>query len=617
MKAAKGPRRPESEPARTLWNLAIFAALVLAVACLYWARIVFVPVTLAALLAFLLSPVVALARRLGVPRVPAVIVVVALALVVALSVGWGLVSQITAFANDLPRYRATIEQKVHDVQQARKGGAIEKVQNTAENVMKQMAKESPGGPEKPVPVVVTPPSPFWQLPLLVEYLATVALILVLLVFVLIDQRNLRLRVVRLFGADHIAVTTRLIDEAAARISRYLLMQSIINGSFGVSIMVGLLLIGVPFALALGCLAAALRFIPYVGAWAAAAITIGLSLVVFEGWTRALLIVGLFAVAEFVVVFVLEPLLYGKSAGVSSLALLVATGFWTWLWGGIGLVLAVPLTVCVVVAARAVRGLEFVGILTSDEPPLPPHLTFYESLLSADREGVRDAFAEPLTGQPLEAAFDNVVAPTLGQMRRDRDRALLTAEEFDRMVALVRERVEALGPEPAAPRAAGPARPADPLLVLGLPARDEADALGLDMLSRLLVPAGGRTEVVRPEEANAALGDREPPALVCIGCMGAGARRRTRQLVEACRAALPGVPILAVRWGEGNSPAVRADLTASGADDVATSLASARAAALHLIRSPGSRAEDEDAQPTGFPPSPGRRRHDLARLQALE
>jgi predicted PurR-regulated permease PerM len=594
---AKGPRRPESAPARAPWNLAIFAALVLAVACLYWARIVFVPVTLAALLAFLLSPVVALARRLGLPRVPAVIVVVALALVVALSVGWGLLSQITAFANDLPRYRATIEKKVHDVQQARKGGALEKVQKTADNVLKQMEKESPAGPEKPVAVVVTPPSPLWKLPLVLEYLGTVALILVLLVFVLIDQRDLRLRVVRLFGPERIAVTTRLIDEAAARISRYLLMQSIINGSFGASIMVGLLLIGVPFALVLGCLAAALRFIPYVGAWAAASITIVLSLVVFDGWTRALLIVGLFAVTEFVVAFVLEPLLYGKSAGVSSLALLVATGFWTWLWGGIGLVLAVPLTVCVVVAARAVRGLEFVGILTSDEPPLPPHLAFYEALLSADREGVRDALVEPLTGKPLEAAFDDVVAPTLGQMRRDRDRALLTAEEFDRMVALVRERVDALAPEPEAPRAAGPARAADPLLVLGLPARDEADALGLDMLSRLLVPAGGRTEVARPEEADAALGalgDGEPPALVCIGCMGAGARRRTRQLVEACRVALPGVPILAVRWGEGNSPAVRADLAASGADDVATSVASARAAALHLIRTPVSRAEDEDA-----------------------
>ena len=186
-----------------------------------------------------------------------------------------------------------------------------------------------------MPVVVSSPA-LWSIPNLLEALGSATLVIVLLFFVLIQQRELRARVVRLFGHHHLATTTRLLDEAGNRISRYLLMQSLINGSFGLAIGVGLYLLGVPFALALGFFAGMLRFIPYVGAWVAALVPIMLSLAVFDGWTRPLLIIGLFIVTEVTVAFVLEPLLFSWSAGVSALALLVGAAFWTWLWGPIGL-----------------------------------------------------------------------------------------------------------------------------------------------------------------------------------------------------------------------------------------------------------------------------------------
>lgn len=579
------PRAP-ADFLRAAHRFFVFAGLALAVACLYWASVVFIPIVLAVLLSFLLSPLVARVHHTGLPRGLSVALVVVFALGVALALGWGFMSQVSTFADDLPRYSRTITRKISDLQQVGKGGALAKVEDTAKDVMNQIDKGDPAA-EKPVPVVVSSPNPLWHLPSAAKHATTAFMVIVLVFFMLIQQRELRARVIRLFGYDRMATTTRLLDEAGSRISRYLLMQTIINSSFGLGIGLGLFLIGLPFALALGCMAAVLRFLPYVGAWLAAIIPLALSLAAFDGWSKPLLVLGLFLVTDLAVAYVIEPLLYGRSVGVSAIALLAGAGFWTWLWGAAGLALAVPLTVCLVVASRAVAGLEFIEVLLSDDPPVEPHLVFYQRLLAGDAADAEDLVAETTRATSLTAAFDRIIAPALARARQDRETEQLTQEEFARILSVIRDIIEKTPMSPDGAAAPEPT-PAAAARVAACPARDEVDALGLAMLARLLEPAGFELRIAPGGglvgEALALL-ETEAPALVCVGAVGGAGRGRMRHIVKRLRMSLPDTTILAARWGAGAGPVVRADLTSAGADDIATSLAEAHVEMLRRLGAP--------------------------------
>jgi len=231
------PFKPTDAPG-TASRFTVLGALIVAIACLYWARIVFMPIAAAMLATFLLSPVVALLRRTGLHRVAAVVIVLLLTILLVTGLGWGLFSQLTTLTDDLPKYRATLTRKIMDVQRLGRGGTLQKVEETAHDVMAQIERAHPPD-TRPLPVVVTGPSPIWQLPKLVEPIGATVFVLVLMVFMLIQQRELRARIVRLFGSHRLAETTRALDEASERISRYLLTQTALNTSFGVTIAVGL------------------------------------------------------------------------------------------------------------------------------------------------------------------------------------------------------------------------------------------------------------------------------------------------------------------------------------------------------------------------------------------
>jgi len=566
-------------------RLVILGGLVLAVACLYWARIVFIPIALALLITFLLSPVVGLVRRTGLDQVPAVAVVVTLTLLLAGGLGWALFSQLTTLADDLPHYRATIARKIADVQRVRKGGTLEKVEDTAKDVMAQIERTTQAT-EKPLPVVVTAPHPLWQLPRIIETLGGAVLVFVLLVFMLIQQRDLRARVIRLFGHDRLAETTRALDEASARISRYLLTQSGLNASFGATIMLGLFLLEVPFALVWGFFAALLRFIPYVGAWAAALVPIAVSLAIFDGWMKPLLIAGLFAGTELIIVLVLEPLFYGRSAGVSAIALLIAAAFWAWLWGPIGLALAIPLTVCLVVFSRTVKGLEFIEILVSDEPGIDPHITYYQRVLAADAQEAAELVREAAKAGSREAAYDSILVPALARARRDWETGQLTRVEYAHVVDSTRQVLEhAAAAVPEGPTGTtAPESETRLVTIAGCPTDDEADRVVLEMLARLLEPEGCTVEIAPAgglvSEMMATV-EASGPSLICLGALeGSG---RARHFVKRLRVAFPDFPILVGCWGlHGAEP--RRGLRAAGADDVVSSLAEARTSALRLTRS---------------------------------
>src|SRR5262245_40932573 len=558
--------------------------MVLAIACLYWARVIFIPIALAMLITFLLSPVVGLVRRSGLGQVPAVIVVVSLTCLLAGGLGWGLFSQITTLADDLPHYRATIARKIADIQRVGRGGPIAKVEDTAKELMTQIERADPPK-TKPIPVIVSTPNRLWQLSKVIEPAGGVVFVLVLLTFMLVQQRELRARLVRLLGQERLAETTRAFDEAAVRISRYLVTYSGLNAGFGVTIALGLFFLGMPFPLVWGFFGALLRFIPYVGVWTAALIPIATSLAVFDGWTKPLLIAGLFAVTEVLIAFVLEPLFFARSAGVSSIALLIAAAFWTWLWGPIGLALAIPLTVCLVVFSRTIEGLEFIEILVSDDPGLQPHVVYYQRALANDEHDPASLVSEAVNAGSSEAAYDAILVRALARARHDHESGQLAPAEYAHVIAVTRRVLERGAAADSVPAVT-------PVAIAGCPLEDDADRVVLEMLSRVLEPTGRTVETGPTGMLNVeTLATR--PQLICLSSMEGNGL--VRDFVQRLSSACPDVPILVGCWGLRNASGLRAELARAGAEELVTSLAEARAAVMRLTTTSPSRDPEPAAR----------------------
>jgi predicted PurR-regulated permease PerM len=569
---------------RRLRPLIILAGMVLVAGVLYWGRSVVMPLAIATLLTFLLSPLVTWFQRRGLTRALSVVLVVVMAFVTLGGIGWILFAQVENLAEDLPLYRGNIMQKISDLRNVGRGTAFERVQRLLDDVVGEIRKQAPAEKKRqdPVPVIVQPDTPtvLRQFLHLVDPLVTIALVLALVVFMLLRQAELRNRLIHIGGHGQLPVTTKAIDEAAERISHYLLMQSMINGAFGVAIGLGLFLIGVPYAILWGFLAGVLRFVPYLGPWLAALMPITLSLAVFQGWLGPTLVIGLFVVIEPLIFMVIEPLLYGNSAGVSEVPLLVAVGFWTWLWGPVGLILATPMTVCLVVIGRYVPELEFMAVLLSDEPVLEPHVGYYQRLLAGDDDEAAEIVEAFMAENPPEEVYDRLLLPALRCIRRDADAGRLTEEDEEFALAATREIVEGLGPRGPEAAPADDRRPGDrePAFLLGAPARDEVDWLGLLMLQRLLGDAC-RLEVASPDLLSAEviqLVAERQPALVCVACVPPGGVAHARYLVKRLRQAAPEVKIVVGRWGKNGQPEqTREQLLAAGADVVGSTLLETR------------------------------------------
>lgn len=352
-----------------------FAGCVLVVVVLYWAQALLVPIALAILLTFVLTPPVTwLERRVG--NGAAVIVVVTLVFSVLGLAGWGLARQMNHLAEDLPSYRSNIRAKIADIRGASKGGTVEKLKESLQDIQTDLGTAPTPKGTSARPVVVTSPQAtgftgFTWLGPLVGPISTASAVVVMVIFMLFERRDLRDRLIGIFGHGRLAITTKAIDEAGTRVSRQLLMQSIVNATYGVAVGVGLYFLHVPYPLVWAMLGAALRFIPYVGPVLAAGAPILVSLAALKGWRGPLEVMALFTVLELFTNLVLETVLYAGAAGVSQVALLVSVAFWTWLWGPLGLLMATPLTVCLVVLGKHVPGLELFSTLMADTPALAP------------------------------------------------------------------------------------------------------------------------------------------------------------------------------------------------------------------------------------------------------
>ena len=596
---------------RALIILTSAVVAVIVVSCLYWAQKIFIPVALAVFLTFLLAPLVTILQRRGLGRTPSTILVVLLAVVVLGGAGWLVTIEVTSLADDVPTYTRNIKGKIRSLRHMNEGSVMERLDQMLQDITREwesLASRSkgaadeaagpggaapggaaPGGatPDKPAAVVLQPEGPalLSRVPALlrpaVESLGALALAVVLVVFMLLKREDLRNRLIRLVGHGRMTVMTKAVDDAGRRISRFLLMQLIINVSFGLALGIGLLAIRIPHAFLWGLLAAVLRYIPYLGSWIMAALLFTLSLALFPGWLQPILVLGLMAVLEMVTSNVMEPRLFGRSMGISEVGLLVAAAFWAFLWGPVGLVLSSPLTVCLVVLGKYVPHLEFLDVLLGNEQPLDADVSYYQRLLARDQDEATQLVLAQAKASSLEQVYDGILVPALNYLKRDRARDDVTEADEQFVLRATREIVEDLGERQAAavekaavPLAESPAAAPRKVRLLACPGHDEVDLLAIEMFRQLLNPACWDVEVLSIEmlsaEMVAAAGEKGP-AVVCIGAMPPGGLAHTRYLCKRLRARLPDAKIVVGRWGLTGDLEQNQQLQEAGADQVEINL----------------------------------------------
>ena len=598
-----------------IWTIALTAFIV---ATLYFARDLLIPLALSALLTFLLSPLVTRIER-WIGRIAAVLLVVALIFTGLGAAGWMLTRQLVDLATKLPEYKVNIVAKMHAFELP-KGGAFKRLSQT----MEELKQELPGGtaaaaptitqePGQPGTAVESPPlSPAHPVPVemvetskanpieLVQLIIApllgpfgkAALVVALVICMLFQREDLRNRLIRLVGQGRISATTRAMDDAGRRVSRYLLMQLLVNVTYGTVIAIGLYFIGVPDAVLWGALGTVLRFIPYIGPALATALPTILALAVSPHWRVPILTLSLFAGLELLLNNVMEPLIYGAHTGVSSIALIVAAVFWTWLWGPLGLVLATPLTVCLVVLGRHVPRLSFLSVVLSDEEALTPAEDCYHRLIAPGEHGELELIESYLKANSLTALYDSVFIPVLTAAETDARAERLDVAQLSDLEQNLRDMIEDLGTRPAVPskgslekagHAADEPAPALPDLapdcrVYCLPARANRDELAGAMLVQLARQRGfgaqnAPAKLVAGELLS--LVEKAEVDVICISVVTPSTVIQARYLCLKLRAALPRLKIVIGLWG------VAEDLTEatkrlrdSGADDVVTTLAEA-------------------------------------------
>ena len=553
--------------------------------CLGIAQDVFIPIALAMLLTFVLSPIVERLQHWHVPRVAAVVVTVVFAFSVLGGLGWLLASQATTLAADLPQYKHNLTRKIRDVRRVGKSDSLEKAQSAVKEVIGELQKDGAVAAKKPPqPVVVEKPAPGGldslraTLAPIADVLATVGFVVVLVIFMLIERQRLLERIIRLGGTARVTLTTKILSDAADRIGRYLQAQSLINTGFGVTIATGLFLIGVPYALLFGVLGAVLRFVPYVGVWVAAGSAALVSLAVSDGWREPLMVLTLFTLVELLIYLVVEPLLYSHSAGVSPLALLITLAFWTWLWGPIGLILGTPLTVCLVALGRHLPEMQFIVVLFGDEPVVSTDVAVYQRLLKGDEDGARAVFAQYVKEHPTADVYEEALLPVLARVRRDASRGALTAQESAFITGAIRRVVDE-SEDGGRPAAQDEAAAAPVLEALACPARDEVDAAALRMLAARVATEGVRLDVADAGALAAEVLERVEamrPGVVVVASVAANGLGHARYVLKRLRARFADLPLVATCWSAPDeADEARAALVDAGATDVATTLGEAR------------------------------------------
>lgn len=554
------------------------------VSALYLGREIIVPLALAALLTFILAPLASrLERWIG--RIASVLVVTAMLVASAIGAGWVLSSQAMDLAEKLPNYKVNIRTKLRSLHMP-ESGKMKQISETIDELKKEIPSDSgltedetadEEAPALPVEVVDrktgTVETMQGVLMPVLGPLGTAGLVLLLLIFMLLQREDLRNRMIRLIGQGRIGQTTRAMEDAGSRVSKYLLMQLVVNVTYGIPIAIGLYFIGIPNAILWGALATVLRFIPYIGPWIAAAFPILLSLAVSPDWFTPLYTLGLFIVIELISNNVMEPWLYGSSTGVSPIALIVAALFWTFLWGPVGLVLATPLTVCLVVMGRHIPKLAFLSIMLSDEQALTPAEECYYRLQRTGEIAGTELADHFLKNHSPAELFDSVLIPVITTAETDKRSGHLDSDQLEVIRAGMTEMVEEmdLRLDSQLPTSLDESE----FLVACVAAKGPRDELVGEMLQQLLrhrgIPSRNASSKMVAGETVQWVSETEPD-VVCISAVSPSTANHARYLCTKVRAAHPNLRILIGLWSPALiAPATIDELKAAGANELFHSL----------------------------------------------
>ncbi|MBM6594791.1 AI-2E family transporter [Microvirga pudoricolor] len=651
------PQQTEVPPPNLpgIHGLLTLAVAVVVLTALYVGREVFLPMTLAILLAFVIAPFMELLRRWHLGRVPSVVLSMLVVMGILGSLGSVIGYQLAGLASDLPTYQVTVKQKMaslHDGALGRIPEMIRRIGNELERATTEPAKpaetpdaQAPAAPPEPAPLPVevhepdATPLELAQNILLpaIKPLATMGIVLVVLIFILLQREDLRDRMIRLFGSSDLHRTTVAMDDAARRLSRYFLMQLGLNASFGLFIAVGLWAIGVPSPILWGIFTMLMRFVPYIGSIIAAILPAALAAAVDPGWNMLILTLALFLISEPIMGHLIEPLVYGQSTGLSPFSVVVAAIFWTWLWGPIGLLIATPLTLCLVVLGRHVERLEFLDVLLGDRPALTPAENLYQRMLAGDPDEALESAELLLKDRSLTSYYDEVALAGLQLAANDASRGVLTGGQLDRVKGVIDALVadlsahEDVEPEPqetkdepvAPPQNAKPdikqpavapeASASDRIgekwkasgAVMCLAGRGPLDEAASEMLGQLLQKHGLGSQVVPYSSVSrSGIGalDATGIQMICISYLEiSGTPAHLRYLLRRLRKRLPGVTILVGLW-----PAEEAILkdealrAVVGADYYVTTLREAVVRSLEVATKQTQSAENPAPSPSEPP-----------------
>lgn len=623
-----------------IWGLLLIAFVV---AALYFGRSVFVPIALATLITFLLSRLVTrLERWIG--RIAAVLVTVIAMFTIFGAASWVIGRQVIDLADKLPDYQANIASKIRSLKLpaggplARFSSSVHELQN--ELVAPSTAPETNRGRSNlstktaspvatPIPVKVIegrnaiPQLMQETLGAILSPLGMAALVLLLVIFMLIKREDIRGRLIRLVGQGRISTTTRAMEDAGRRVSRYLSTQFLVNTCYGICVALGLQLIGVPNAALWGLLAGVLRFIPYVGPWVGALLPVLLSFAISTSWFTPLMTIALFVVLEVIISNFVEPWVYGANTGVSPFALIISAVFWTWLWGPVGLVLSTPMTVCLAVIGRHVPRLEFLGILLSEDQALAPHEEFYHRLLSFSFDSAEEFVNKYIDTESLPAFYDNVLIPAIAAVEIDAHRGSLTPEQRTSALQRVHEIIDDFSSrEPSgneADQQSGDLAVVAPAIgsrVVCVPASAYRDELAGEMIAQLLRKHGFEAENLPAQLNYEELLDRtvdRQPECVCVSVLPPTSVAQARHLASAIRDRLASPTILVGVWSNRfDVEKLRERLRGAHITDVAVSLADA------VQRISKMSAEITDAMlPAPTPPNEEDRLTELNGLNLLD
>jgi predicted PurR-regulated permease PerM len=525
--------------------------LALVVAILWAAKAVLLPLALGIILAFALTPVVRMFDRGRLPRVAGVALTMLLALGVVGGIGYVVFGQFADLSTELTRYTSSMRRKVAELRPGN-DAMIRQLTRTVDRVTEQL-DDNVADLRRAQPVrVIEPRSSVERLResagTVFEPIASAIIVIALVAFMLGQREDLRDRFIRLIGSDSVSLTTRLMDEAAYRVSQFLLWQTLINVVFGGLVAAGLYWIGVPYAALWGGFTAVLRFVPYVGTLLSVLMPASLAFATFPGWAETVQTIALFLTLDFVTAWFVEPLVFGRRTGVSAFALLISALFWIWVWGPVGLLLSTPLTVCFAVLGRNVRSLRFLAVIFAEEPALTPHVRFYQRLLARDEDEATKLVESKRQELGDVGVIEGVLMPALLLVSEHRASSEITEEDALFVLDVMNEVVQRMAPVdeslPVAP-------------VIGLAARTPEDQTALELL-RAAVGSKAMTLIPLDLSADEALTEaiEQRPMAVCIGAISPARNAEVRNYCRRLRSAAPETKIIMLR------PAIEADIERS-------------------------------------------------------